>query len=86
MKKTILASMLVAFSVGIMAFAGSNRNSELKVHTVGHEYTLTHDCEAHSHLENDGFGRCLKSGCYCKEFEGRGQTCRNCGHAYSKHY
>ena len=36
--------------------------------------------------EAEGFGRCLVSGCYCKEFEGRGQTCRNCGHAYKKHY
>ena len=36
--------------------------------------------------ETEGFGRCLVSGCYCKEFEGRGQTCRNCGHAYKKHY
>ena len=36
--------------------------------------------------DSEGFGRCLVSGCYCKEFEGRGQTCRNCGHAYKKHY
>lgn len=34
----------------------------------------------------EGFGRCLQSGCYCKGFEGRGQTCRNCGHAYKRHY
>ena len=33
-----------------------------------------------------GFGRCLESGCYCKEFKGRGQTCGNCGHAYKRHY
>lgn len=36
--------------------------------------------------ESEGFGRCSASGCYCKAFEGRGQTCGNCGHAYSKHY
>ena len=36
--------------------------------------------------ESEGFGRCLESGCYCKEFKGRGQTCRNCGHAYRRHY
>lgn len=36
--------------------------------------------------DSEGFGRCLVSGCYCKEFEGRGQTCRNCGHAYKRHY
>lgn len=33
---------------------------------------------------SEGFGRCSK--CNCKEFEGRGQTCRNCGHAYKAHY
>lgn len=31
--------------------------------------------------ESEGFGRCLVRGCNCKEFEGRGETCRNCGHA-----
>lgn len=36
--------------------------------------------------ESEGFGRCAESGCYCKEFKGRGQTCRNCGHAYRRHY
>lgn len=35
---------------------------------------------------SEGFGRCLQSGCHCKKFEGRGETCRNCGHAYKKHY
>lgn len=33
---------------------------------------------------SEGFGRCSK--CNCKKFEGRGQTCRNCGHAYKAHY
>lgn len=37
-------------------------------------------------LQSEGFGRCLQSGCYCKKMEGRGETCRNCGHAYKKHY
>lgn len=36
--------------------------------------------------ESEGFGRCFESGCYCKEFKGRGQTCENCGHAYKRHY
>lgn len=36
--------------------------------------------------EIEGFGRCAESGCYCKEFKGRGQTCQNCGHAYRRHY
>ena len=36
--------------------------------------------------DSEGFGRCAESGCYCKEFKGRGQTCQNCGHAYRRHY
>lgn len=33
---------------------------------------------------SDGFGRCSK--CTCKAFEGRGDNCKNCGHAYKAHY
>ena len=36
--------------------------------------------------ESEGFGRCLESGCYCKAFKGRKETCQNCGHAYKRHY
>ncbi len=36
--------------------------------------------------ESEGFGRCSESGCNCKAFKGRGDTCGNCGHAYRKHY
>lgn len=36
--------------------------------------------------ESEGFGRCGESGCNCKAFKGRGDTCGNCGHAYRKHY
>ena len=36
--------------------------------------------------QGEGFGRCCESGCYCKAFKGRGQTCQNCGHAYKSHY
>lgn len=34
--------------------------------------------------DSEGFGRCSK--CACKKFEGRGDVCKNCGHAYKKHY
>lgn len=34
--------------------------------------------------DSEGFGRCSK--CACKEFEGRGDVCNNCGHAYRAHY
>lgn len=44
--------------------------------------TISAPCETHVHAQ--GFGRCNK--CYCKHFEGRGETCRNCGHAYRVHY
>jgi len=37
-------------------------------------------------MKSEGFGRCSESGCHCKAFKGRGQTCANCGHAYKKHY
>lgn len=33
---------------------------------------------------SEGFGRCSK--CSCKSFEGRGDVCKNCGHAYKAHY
>lgn len=33
---------------------------------------------------SEGFGRCSK--CSCKAFEGRGDVCKNCGHAYKAHY
>ena len=46
----------------------------------------TIDAVTRGGADSEGFGRCLVSGCYCKEFEGRGQTCRNCGHAYKRHY
>ena len=35
--------------------------------------------------ESEGFGRCWESGCHCKAFKGRGDTCGNCGHAYRQH-
>lgn len=41
---------------------------------------------AETQVKSEGFGRCLESGCYCKAFKGRGQTCQNCGHAYKRHY
>ena len=31
-----------------------------------------------------GFGACCK--CSCKNFEGNGQQCANCGHSYGDHW
>ena len=42
--------------------------------------------ETRGNSESEGFGRCLESGCYCKAFKGRKDTCQNCGHAYRRHY
>ena len=42
--------------------------------------------ETRGESDSEGFGRCSASGCSCKAFEGRGDTCKNCGHAYRKHY
>lgn len=32
-----------------------------------------------------GYGACWESGCNCKEYKGRGNTCENCGHHFDKH-
>lgn len=33
-----------------------------------------------------GYSSCGVSGCYCRGFEGLGNTCYNCGHGYNRHY
>lgn len=53
---------------------------------VDAEETDTTETVTRGGTESEGFGRCAESGCYCKEFKGRGQTCQNCGHAYKRHY
>lgn len=54
--------------------------------TVDAEEADTTEAVTRGGTESEGFGRCAESGCYCKEFKGRGQTCQNCGHAYRRHY
>lgn len=84
MKKFMICLFAAAAALGVMATANS---SELTVNEAcAHETCVTAGPEIDTHVESEGFGRCLKSGCHCKEFEGRGETCRNCGHAYNKHY
>lgn len=72
--KSILAIAVVVMTlvVGVRAFATEN--------TTNGEALL----KVQNHVHAQGFGRCSK--CSCKSFEGRGQTCRNCGHAYKAHY
>lgn len=52
--------------------------------TLHDDTTPTPSESCTTHIHSQGFGRCSK--CYCKSFEGRGDTCRNCGHAYRLHY
>lgn len=98
----ILKLLSVAFAVCMMFASCGNANKTEADSTQTSEVVVTEQiiiveddsCDAEC-VENDsivtrgggdseGFGRCSK--CNCKEFEGRGQTCRNCGHAYNKHY
>lgn len=84
MKKFMICLFAAAVALGVMATVNT---SELTVkEACVHETCVTASSEVETHVESEGFGRCLKSGCHCKSFEGRGETCRNCGHAYSKHY
>jgi len=41
--------------------------------------------QADSQCPERGYGRCGVSGCYCRGFEGSGNTCYNCGHGYFRH-
>lgn len=66
----------------------SEQTEEEPIETVETTDTATVDTSAvtRGEIGSEGFGRCLESGCYCKGFKGRGQTCQNCGHAYRRHY
>jgi hypothetical protein len=33
-----------------------------------------------------GYGACAVSGCNCRAYEGRDNTCGNCGHNYERHW
>ncbi|MGM9843123.1 MAG: hypothetical protein ACI30S_02735 [Muribaculaceae bacterium] len=100
MKKLIGVFAMSAMMFGMVA-CGSSETKEANqeevavqeevmlqdtVATATEESSVEASTEEVSRGEGEGFGRCLVSGCHCKEFEGRGQTCRNCGHAYKKHY
>lgn len=65
-----------------------SNNEASKVETVAETTDVLNNNEVvvHCGSDSEGFGRCAESGCYCKEFKGRGETCRNCGHAYRRHY
>lgn len=87
---------MIAIVLGFMACGNSRTPSERQVENAMNDNAKTElvdttsvdtvNAETRGGTESEGFGRCLESGCYCKEFKGRGQTCRNCGHAYRRHY
>lgn len=86
--------MMTAMACGFMACCNSKvsstEQSETEVTEI-EQVVDTSDVETSNEgtrgeSEKEGFGRCFESGCYCKEFKGRGETCRNCGHAYRRHY
>ncbi|MCM1139976.1 MAG: hypothetical protein NC453_15530 [Muribaculum sp.] len=96
MKKVILSMMI---TVGMLMFTScNNTNADAAtsekdtVETVSEEAVLeevvepcdTTEAVTRGATASEGFGRCSK--CACKKFEGRGDVCKNCGHAYKKHY
>ena len=85
-----MAVVLVSFMACGNSKATNTEEAEIEVPTMENvvetEEIDTVAVSARGESESGGFGRCFESGCYCKEFKGRGQTCQNCGHAYRRHY
>lgn len=99
MKKLFNCSMVALATISFVSCNNTSKSNQKEVDSINVEVvedtTLTRgdnevfDAKAApsgTEVQSGGFGRCLESGCYCKEFKGRGQTCRNCGHAYKRHY
>ncbi len=84
MKKFMICLFAAAAALGVMATANTSVTNVNATCTHSHEATVATTADLTTHVESEGFGRCSK--CNCKAFEGRGETCRNCGHAYNKHY
>ncbi len=96
MKKVILSMMI---AVGVLtssscnntkgdATTSQNETEETVYEEVALEDVIepcdTTEAVTRGSASSEGFGRCSK--CACKKFEGRGDVCKNCGHAYKKHY
>ena len=94
MKKSFSLFILSVTVCGFIACGNSKSPATEQVATESEEIVEKADSSAidttevvtRGGSESEGFGRCSESGCYCKEFKGRGETCRNCGHAYKRHY
>lgn len=99
MKKVIFAMSILVGSM-LLAACGNNKCQEdacatEAVETVTEnvaepqpeealEPTDTSSAVTRGGATTEGFRRCSK--CACREFEGRGHVCKNCGHAYRAHY
>ena len=93
MKKKFGVFVMTALVCGFMACGNSKapaaeqeENESVEIEEVADSSVVDTTVVTRGGTESEGFGRCLESGCYCKEFKGRGETCRNCGHAYKRHY
>lgn len=92
MKKIFSTIMMTAMVCGFMSCGNfktpATEKSETEVTELEQkdDTAMVDTAVTRGETESEGFGRCLQSGCYCKGFEGRGETCRNCGHAFKKHY
>jgi len=96
-----LKSLSLAIAVCAMMHASCGNSAKIENNSVAEEdttETVTQD-ETDSYYADEvcndsivtrggttseGFGSCSK--CSCKKFEGRGDVCKNCGHAYKNHY
>lgn len=86
MKKFMICLFAAVAALGVMATANTSETNADAVCAHAHEVSVAATAEVTTHVESEGFGRCLIRGCHCNDFKGRGQTCGNCGHAYNKHY
>lgn len=93
MKKIFSVMVMTAMVYGFMACGNSKapateqvESEQVETEEVADSAAIDTTVVTRGGTESEGFGRCLESGCYCKAFKGRGQTCQNCGHAYKRHY
>jgi len=73
MKQSRFVRLMLAGFLGVLAFGMFNM------------VRAASETDAQSGSEQQrGYGRC--SSCNCRHYEGSGNTCRNCGHNYWRHY
>lgn len=94
MKKVFSTVLMAAMICGFVACGNSKtpvtepgESDVIETQQVADTVAVdTSDVVTRGGTESEGFGRCFESGCHCKAFKGRGDTCGNCGHAYRRHY